>query len=122
MRWSFRQSIWRPTSACNILKQGGNAVDAAVAVGYAEAVVHPCCGNIGGGGFMVVHLASGKNLFLDFREKAPLKATATLFQDKDGNVVPGRIDRHLARRRRAGHGDGPERRAGQIWHDAAEAR
>lgn len=73
-----------------ILKQGGNAVDAAVAVGYAEAVVHPCCGNIGGGGFMVVHLASGKNLFLDFREKAPLKATAKLFQDANGNVVPGR--------------------------------
>jgi gamma-glutamyltranspeptidase/glutathione hydrolase len=73
-----------------ILKQGGNAIDAAVAVGYAEAVVHPCCGNIGGGGFMVVHLASGKNLFLDFREKAPLAATATLFQDANGNVVPGR--------------------------------
>jgi gamma-glutamyltranspeptidase/glutathione hydrolase len=74
----------------NILKAGGNAVDAAVAIGYAEAVVHPCCGNIGGGGFMVVHLASGKNLFLDFREKAPLKATAKLFQDDQGNVVPGR--------------------------------
>ncbi|TPG43241.1 gamma-glutamyltransferase [Sphingomonas koreensis] len=74
----------------SILKAGGNAVDAAVAVGYAEAVVHPCCGNIGGGGFMVVHLASGKNLFLDFREKAPLKATAALFQDAQGNVVPGR--------------------------------
>lgn len=73
-----------------ILRAGGNAVDAAVAVGYAEAVVHPCCGNIGGGGFMVVHLASGKNLFLDFREKAPLKATAKLFQDDNGNVVPGR--------------------------------
>ncbi|MBU6296910.1 MAG: gamma-glutamyltransferase [Alphaproteobacteria bacterium] len=73
----------------NILKQGGNAVDAAVAVGYALAVVHPCCGNIGGGGFMVIHLASGKNLFLDFREKAPLKATPTMFQDAQGNVVPG---------------------------------
>ncbi|MGN6377013.1 MAG: gamma-glutamyltransferase [Sphingomonas sp.] len=73
-----------------ILKDGGNAVDAAVAVGYALAVVHPCCGNIGGGGFMVVHLASGKNLFLDFREKAPLRATATLFQDPEGNVVKGR--------------------------------
>ena len=73
-----------------VLKDGGNAVDAAVAVGYALAVVHPCCGNIGGGGFMVVHLATGKNLFLDFREKAPLKATATIFQDANGNVVPGR--------------------------------
>lgn len=79
----------------NILKQGGNAVDAAVAVGYALAVVHPCCGNIGGGGFMVLHLAHGddgkaQNLFLDFREKAPAAATPTLFQDDDGHVVDGR--------------------------------
>ena len=74
----------------SILKQGGNAVDAAVAVGYALAVVHPCCGNIGGGGFMTVHLADGRDLFLDFRERAPLGATATMFQDKDGNVVKGR--------------------------------
>ena len=74
----------------SILKQGGNAIDAAVAVGYALAVVHPCCGNIGGGGFMTIHLANGKNLFLDFRERAPLAATATLFQDAQGNVVPGR--------------------------------
>ena len=73
-----------------ILKQGVNAIDAAVAVGYAEAVVHPCCGNIGGGGFMNIHLRDGRNLFLNFREKAPLKATPTLFQDADGNVVKGR--------------------------------
>jgi gamma-glutamyltranspeptidase / glutathione hydrolase len=73
-----------------ILKKGGNAVDAAVAVGYALAVVHPCCGNIGGGGFMVVHRANGENLFLDFREKAPLAATPTMFQDASGNVVPER--------------------------------
>lgn len=74
----------------DILKQGGNAVDAAVAVGYAEAVVHPCCGNIGGGGFMLVHLADGRNVFLDFREKAPLKATPTMYQDAQGNVIPGK--------------------------------
>jgi gamma-glutamyltranspeptidase/glutathione hydrolase len=74
----------------SILKQGGNAIDAAVAVGYALAVVHPCCGNIGGGGFMTIHLANGKNIFLDFRERAPLAATATLFQDAQGKVVPGR--------------------------------
>ncbi|HET6905952.1 MAG TPA: gamma-glutamyltransferase, partial [Rhodanobacteraceae bacterium] len=73
-----------------ILKEGGNAIDAAVAVGYAEAVVHPCCGNIGGGGFMTIHLKDGRNLFLNFREKAPLKATPTMFQDAQGNVVPNR--------------------------------
>jgi len=73
----------------SMLKQGGNAIDAAVAVGYALAVVHPCCGNIGGGGFMTVHLADGRDLFLDFRERAPLRATATMFQDKQGNVVKG---------------------------------
>ncbi len=73
-----------------ILKRGGNAVDAAVAVGYALAVVHPCCGNIGGGGFMTIHLSKGKNVFLDFRERAPLEATPTLFQDAHGDVVPGR--------------------------------
>ncbi len=73
-----------------ILKQGGNAIDAAVAVGYAEAVVHPCCGNLGGGGFMTIHLKDGRNLFLNFREKAPLKATPGMFQDAHGDVVPGR--------------------------------
>jgi gamma-glutamyltranspeptidase/glutathione hydrolase len=71
----------------DILRRGGNAVDAAVAVGYALAVVHPCCGNIGGGGFMTLHLADGRNLFLDFREKAPEAATATLFQDANGQVI-----------------------------------
>ncbi|HEX7369886.1 MAG TPA: gamma-glutamyltransferase [Rhodanobacteraceae bacterium] len=74
----------------NVLKRGGNAVDAAVAVGYALAVVHPCCGNIGGGGFMTLHLANGENLFLDFREKAPLKATPDMMQNAAGKVVKGR--------------------------------
>src|SRR3546814_11238709 len=59
-----------------ILKRGGNAIDAAVAVGYAEAVVHPCCGNIGGGGFMTIQLAPGEHVLLDFRATAPLKPTA----------------------------------------------
>jgi gamma-glutamyltranspeptidase/glutathione hydrolase len=74
----------------DILRHGGNAIDAAVAVGFAEAVVHPCCGNIGGGGFMLIHLKDSRNLFLNFREKAPAKATADMFQDASGNVVPGR--------------------------------
>jgi gamma-glutamyltranspeptidase/glutathione hydrolase len=54
-----------------ILKAGGNAIDAAVAVGYALAVTHPCCGNIGGDGFATIHFANGKETFIDFREKAP---------------------------------------------------
>ena len=73
-----------------ILKEGGNAIDAAVAVGYALAVTQPCCGNIGGGGFMTIHLANGEDLFLNFREKAPLKATPNMFLDAKGNVVEGR--------------------------------
>ncbi|TAN07281.1 MAG: gamma-glutamyltransferase [Rhodanobacteraceae bacterium] len=77
----------------SILKQGGNAVDAAVAVGYALAVVDPCCGNIGGGGFMTLHLANGRNVFLDFREKAPLAARPNMMQNADGKVVPGRSTR-----------------------------
>lgn len=73
----------------DILKQGGNAVDAAVAVGYALAVVYPAAGNLGGGGFMTLQLADGRKTFLDFREKAPLAATAGMYLDKDGNVVKG---------------------------------
>lgn len=69
-----------------ILRKGGNAVDAAVAIGYALAVVHPCCGNLGGGGFMTIHLAGGKNIFLDFREKAPLEATRTMYLSPSGRV------------------------------------
>ncbi len=71
-----------------VLEDGGNAIDAAVAIGFALAVVHPVAGNIGGGGFAVIHLANGENVTLDFREKAPLKATKNMFLDKQGNVVP----------------------------------
>jgi gamma-glutamyltranspeptidase / glutathione hydrolase len=70
-----------------ILRQGGNAVDAAVAIGYALAVTHPCCGNLGGGGFMTLHLADGRNLFINFREKAPLAARANMYLDGAGNAV-----------------------------------
>lgn len=80
-----------------VLKDGGNAVDAAVAVGYALAVVYPAAGNLGGGGFMTVQLADGRKTFLDFREKAPLAATANMYLDKEGNVVKGLSTRgHLA--------------------------
>lgn len=81
----------------DVLKRGGNAVDAAVAVGYALAVVYPAAGNLGGGGFMTVQLADGRKTFLDFREKAPLAATANMYLDKDGNVVKGlSTNGHLA--------------------------
>jgi gamma-glutamyltranspeptidase/glutathione hydrolase len=70
-----------------ILRRGGNAIDAAVAVGYALAVTHPCCGNLGGGGFMTIHFADGTNTFINFREKAPLAARADMFLDAGGNPV-----------------------------------
>src|SRR6201987_2259396 len=71
----------------DVLKRGGNAIDAAVAVGYALAVVYPAAGNLGGGGFMTVQFADGRKTFLDFREKAPHAARRDLFLDKDGHVV-----------------------------------
>ncbi len=73
----------------DVLKRGGNAVDAAVAVGYALAVVYPAAGNLGGGGFMTLQLADGRKTFLDFREKAPLAATANMYLDQSGNVIKG---------------------------------
>ena len=81
----------------DVLKDGGNAVDAAVAVGYALAVVYPAAGNLGGGGFMTIQLADGRKTFLDFREKAPLAATANMYLDKDDNVIKGLSTKgHLA--------------------------
>ena len=74
----------------DVLKGGGNVVDAAVAVGYALAVVFPAAGNLGGGGFMNIRFADGRTAFVDMREKAPGAATPTMFQDAAGNVVKGR--------------------------------
>jgi gamma-glutamyltranspeptidase/glutathione hydrolase len=73
----------------DVMKAGGNAIDAAVATSFALAVVHPFAGNIGGGGFMLVRMADGETHFIDFREKAPAKATEKMYQDANGNVVPG---------------------------------
>ena len=70
-----------------IMQAGSNAVDAAVAVGYALAVVDPCCGNIGGGGFMTIHLADGRETFLNFRETAPGAATSGMYLDAGGNLI-----------------------------------
>ncbi|CAF3788442.1 unnamed protein product [Rotaria sp. Silwood1] len=73
----------------DILKRGGNAVDAAVAVGFTLAVVYPGAGNIGGGGFMLIHLKDGKNISIDYREKAPISAFKDMYLDSNGHVVDG---------------------------------
>ncbi len=79
-----------------ILRAGGNAVDAAVAVGFALAVVHPTAGNIGGGGFMVYRPNAGEVVTLDFREKAPAAATADMFQNSTGQLTETSVIGHLA--------------------------
>ncbi len=70
------------------LQSGGNAVDAAVATGFALAVVHPQAGNLGGGGFLLLRNATGETHFIDFREKAPAAATENMYLDPQGNVIP----------------------------------
>jgi gamma-glutamyltranspeptidase/glutathione hydrolase len=82
-------SVHRLASRAGVqmMKAGGNAVDAAVAVGFALAVVHPQAGNLGGGGFMLVRLADGKTHFVDYREKAPAAAWANMYLDAQGNVI-----------------------------------
>ena len=75
----------------NVLKSGGNAVDAAVAVGFALAVTHPFAGNIGGGGFMLIRMADGRTTFIDFREKAPAKASHDMYLDSKGELTKDSI-------------------------------
>jgi len=70
-----------------VLKSGGNAVDAAVAVGFALAVTHPSAGNIGGGGFALIRMADGRTSFIDFREKAPKSATRDMYIGPDGKAT-----------------------------------
>ena len=71
-----------------VMQAGGNAIDAAVATGFALAVLHPQAGNLGGGGFMLIRMADGSTRFIDYREKAPVKATADMYLDSQGNVIP----------------------------------
>ena len=73
----------------DIMKKGGNAIDAAVAVAFALAVTHPSAGNLGGGGFMVINFYDGSSTTIDFRETAPQKSHVSMFLDDDGNVIEG---------------------------------
>jgi gamma-glutamyltranspeptidase / glutathione hydrolase len=76
----------------SVLKAGGNAVDAAVAVGFAMAVTHPFAGNIGGGGYMLIRMADGRATFLDFRERAPEKASRNMYLDAKGELTKDSIE------------------------------
>lgn len=75
-----------------VLQKGGNAVDAAVAVGFALAVTHPFAGNIGGGGYMLIRMADGRSTFIDFRERAPERATRNMYLDAQGNLTRDSIE------------------------------
>lgn len=73
----------------DVMKRGGNAVDAAIAVAFALAVTHPAAGNLGGGGFMMIRLRNGRTTAIDYREMAPAAATRNIYLDKDGKVIEG---------------------------------
>src|SRR5712671_6249568 len=76
----------------SVLRSGGNAVDAAVAVGFALAVTHPFAGNLGGGGFMLIRFASGRSTFIDFRERAPEKSSRNMYLDAKGELTKDSIE------------------------------
>src|SRR5215204_2092091 len=73
----------------DIMKRGGNAIDAAIAVAFALAVTHPAAGNLGGGGFMMIRLKNGKTTAIDYREMAPAAATRDIYLDSTGNLIKG---------------------------------
>ena len=73
----------------DVLKRGGNAIDAAIAVAFALAVTHPAAGNLGGGGFMMIRLKNGKSTAIDYREMAPAAANRNVYLDSQGNVIKG---------------------------------
>src|SRR5437762_7982564 len=76
----------------SVLQQGGNAVDAAVAVGFALAVTHPFAGNLGGGGYMLIRMADGRTTFIDFRERAPEKASRNMYLDAKGELTRDSVE------------------------------
>src|SRR5260370_35666433 len=80
----------------DVLKSGGNAIDAAVAIGFALAATHPSAGNLGGGGFMLVRFADGRTTFLDFRERAPASASRDMYLDASGNATQDSITGYRA--------------------------
>ena len=113
-----------------VLQKGGNAVDAAVAVGFAMAVTHPFAGNLGGGGFMLIRMADGRATFIDFRERAPEKASRNMYLDAKGDADEGQ-HRRLALVGRARHGarlrDGrqqirQEERGRRTWRRRSSSR
>src|ERR1051325_3554715 len=73
----------------DIMKRGGNAIDAAIAVAFALCVTHPAAGNLGGGGFMMIRLKDGRTTAIDYREMAPAAAARNIYFDKNGNVIAG---------------------------------
>ena len=100
----------------DILAHGGNAIDAAVAVGYAEAVVNPCCGNIGGGGFMLIHIAkTGRDVGDQFSRTRARRCDRLDVSRRNGTADRRREPRRLSRRGDAGHGARSRCRARRIW-------
>src|ERR1041384_7269957 len=75
-----------------VLQKGGNAIDAAVAMGFAMAATHPFAGNLGGGGFLLIRFADGRSTFIDFREMAPAKATRNMYLDAKGELTKDSIE------------------------------